>query len=660
MCGFVGFLGGCDAFNENASKSSLQAMSTAIYSRGPDDGGIWVDPINGLGLAHRRLSILDLSPSGHQPMVSVSGRYVLAFNGEIYNHLDLRLKLAKCGLLKGAANGWSGRSDTETLLAGFEVWGINETIKHSVGMFAMAIWDREGKLLTLTRDRMGEKPLYYGWQGAGKNRVFIFGSELKALKAHPVFHASIDRKSLAMLMRYSYIPAPHSIYEGIRKLEAGSLLSISLGTNSPEIASYWSVIAAAENGIENLFLGSPVEAADELEMLLKNSIRQQAIADVPVGAFLSGGVDSSTIAALMQANSSTPIRTFTVGFDQVGYNEAEYARSIAEYLGTNHTELYVTSKEAQGVISKIPEIYCEPFADSSQIPSFLISQLARKHVKVCLSGDGGDELFCGYNRYLATKNFSNILFRLPLGLRKRVAQFITLIPPDKIDILFNILQKFLHQKFRYSNLGDKFHKGAEVVAFSSLEDFYIKLVSHWQDPSSLVIGATESSSELSRLKLGFEGLDSVQKMMAMDMMSYLPDDILVKMDRATMAVSLEGRMPFLDHRVVDFSWRLPQSMKLRHGESKWILRQVLYRYVPKALIERPKMGFGVPIGLWLRGSLRDWAEELLTESRLKSEGFFEHEIVRKKWSEHLSGRRNWQFQLWNVLMFQAWLAENRA
>jgi asparagine synthase (glutamine-hydrolysing) len=653
MCGLTGYFGAETFFAVEDARSVLKRMADTIVSRGPDDFGCWHDDSAGVALAHRRLSILDLSPAGHQPMQSVCGRYILVFNGEIYNHQNLRAELEKSSLVSR----WRGHSDTETILAGFVAWGIQATVERCIGMFAFAIWDRENRTLTLGRDRLGEKPLYYGWQGSGGRSCFLFGSELKALKVHPSFSAEVDRSAMCLLMRHNYIPAPYSIYKDIYKLPPGSLLTVSLSQREPKISKYWSLSDAAVSGCRQEFSGSPEQAVDELEKLLKSAIAQQMVADVPLGAFLSGGIDSSTVVALMQTQSGRPVKTFTIGFNEEGYNEAVHAKAVARHLGTDHTELYVTHQQALDVIPRLPSLYCEPFSDSSQIPTFLVSQLARQHVTVSLSGDAGDELFCGYNRYLMANQLWKKLSRFPAGSRGLAAQGLTAFSPSSWNTLLAPFKGILPGSMRHANIGDKLHKGAAVLAVKSVDSLYLGLVSHWDDPSSLVIGGKEPPSLLTGNAPQLFGLDEIQRMMALDALTYLPDDILVKVDRAAMGVSLESRVPFLDHRVVEFAWSVPQSMKLRDGVGKWVLRQVLHRHVPKALIERPKMGFGVPIDAWLRGPLMDWAEALIDESRLRQEGFFNPGPIRQKWAEHLSGRRNWQYYLWDVLMFQAWLSE---
>lgn len=655
MCGLAGYLGVGDWSVSERASINLQRMADTIVTRGPDDAGVWLDRDSGVGLAHRRLSIVDLSSAGHQPMACHTGRFIIAFNGEIYNHLDLRRALEATG----SAPAWRGHSDTETLLAGFVVWGIRATVERCIGMFAFAFWDKQTRVLTLGRDRLGEKPLYYGWQGSGESACFLFASELKALKAHPAFSAEVDRDALCLLMRHNYIPTPYSIYRGISKLQPGTLLTVSLARRDPVIETYWSFTDVAVSGIRKPFAGSSEQAVDELEVLLKAAVRQQMVADVPLGAFLSGGIDSSTVVALMQAQSGLPVQTFTIGFNEEGYNEAVHAKAVARHLGTDHTELYVTPQQALDVIPKLPTLYCEPFADSSQIPTFLVSQLARRKVTVSLSGDAGDELFAGYNRYVLARSLWGRISSVPRGIRSIAAGGIRGLSSATWNKLLGPLQHLAPRSLRQANIGDKLHKGAGVLAADNIDDLYLGLVTHWQ-PEGLVIGGREPATYLHGNPLILEGLDVVQRMMALDAITYLPDDILVKVDRAAMGVSLEGRVPFLDHRVVEFAWRIPQSMKLRNGVGKWILREVLYRHVPKELIERPKMGFGVPIDVWLRGPLKDWAEALLDEGRLRREGFFNPGPIRTKWAEHLSGKRNWQYLLWDVLMFQAWLENQRS
>lgn len=647
MCGLVGFLTTGQCVRDENAPAILSRMANAIVHRGPDSAGYWHDGAHGIALGHRRLAIVDLSPAGAQPMQSNCGRYVMVFNGEIYNHTDLRQQL-------NFFAEWRGHSDTETLLAGFSTWGIRATLQRSIGMFAVAVWDKKERELILARDRLGEKPLYYGWQGHGDEACMLFGSDLAALKIHPTFHAAINRDALALYMRHNTIAAPHSIYKGIYKLPPGCILTVSHETREPKIESYWSLSQIAEEGVSTPFKGSDELALDELEGLLKNAVQQQMVADVPLGAFLSGGIDSSTVVALMQAQSKRPIKTFTIGFHEEAYNEAVHAKAVARHLGTEHTELYVSARQALDVIPQLPVLYSEPFADSSQIPTFLVSQLARQQVTVSLSGDAGDELFAGYNRYVLARKIWNRLDALPPTLRRWGAKSIQALSPTAWNSLVKPARPLLPKALRQANFGDKLHKSAALLDARNVDELYLGLITHWQ-PDGLVLGAVEPYTHLRGAALPLSGLDDIQRLMALDAVTYLPDDILVKVDRAAMGVSLETRVPFLDHRIVEFAWRLPQHMKLRNGVGKWALRQVLYRHVPRELIERPKMGFGVPIGAWLRGPLRGWAESLLDQSLLKQQGYFNPSPIRQKWAEHLSGARNWQNQLWDVLMFQAWL-----
>lgn len=649
MCGIAGMLG-LGALDARNMPSILKQMAGRIRSRGPDDQGIWLDVEAGIGIAHARLSILDLSSAGHQPMHSPSDRYVIAFNGEIYNHLELRAELEEEG--RGA---WRGHSDTETLLAGFDAWGIEETIVRTIGMFAFAVWDKLDHRLTLGRDRIGEKPLYYGWQG----NTFLFGSELKALKAHPALRAEIDRNSLALFMRHSYVPAPYSIYRDIGKLLPGSLLTVSRDIREARPRRYWDARRVVSAGLANPFTGTRGDAVNFLEGLLKDAVSRQMISDVPLGAFLSGGVDSSTVVALMQEQSSRPVRTFTIGFSEKDYNEAVYAKAIAQHLGTEHSELYVTPRDTLEIIPRLPEVYCEPFSDSSQIPTFLVSRFARQHVTVSLSGDAGDELFGGYNRYVLANRLWRYVYRLPSSMRAGVARMVTAVSPQRWNQLLGPLQSRLPVNLAQVNVGDKLHKAAGVLCAASPAELYRLLVSHWNAPSDLVTGAIEPPTVLTKRDLQPDADDFVHEMMALDLLTYLPDDILTKVDRAAMSVSLETRVPLLDHRLIEFAWQLPLRFKLHGGVGKWPLRQVLYRYVPRRLIERPKMGFGVPIASWLRGPLREWTENLLEESRLHQEGYLNPAPIRRMWTEHLSGTRNWQYHLWDVLMFQAWLENAR-
>ena len=648
MCGVNGFF---NAHTNISAHTVIAQMNTSIHHRGPDAAEVWSDENIGLVLGHLRLAIQDLSPAGAQPMLSACGRYVLAFNGEIYNHLQLRKQLIN----EGHLSAWRGHSDTETMLACFVAWGIEKTLQAMVGMFAIVLWDRKQKILTLAKDRMGEKPLYWGWQG----QSLYFGSELKGLKSHPAFKTDINRDAITLLLRHNCIPAPYSIYQGIEKLRPGHWLQLPLADiEKAKIArpqAYWRFNDIVEEGLAYPFTGSPEQAVDALESALMQSIGGQMQSDVPLGAFLSGGIDSSTVVALMQAQSSRPVKTFTIGFDNAGYNEATHAKAVANHIGTEHTELYIRPKDALSVIPNLSSIYCEPFSDSSQIPTFLVSQLARQHVTVALSGDGGDELFGGYNRYLMAQQVWSKIRKLPRPVRKLAASSLITLSPKNWDVLFNILSSVMPESLHLRTPGDKAHKLAGVLNIDSEQDFYQRLTTHWQHPTQLVIGSQEPATLISDSNC-WPKTDSFQHaMMAMDAQTYMTDDVLVKVDRAAMANSLETRVPMLDHRIAKLAWRMPLDYKIRNGEGKWLLKQVLFRHVPRELIERPKMGFGIPLHNWLRGSLRDWAEPLLDENTLQQQGYFNPAPIRKMWKEHLTGAHNHQNQLWDVLMFQAWL-----
>ena len=648
MCGIAGFLTLEEPDNPFAIATR---MADAIVHRGPDSTGVWGDKAAGVMLAHRRLAILDLTQAGAQPMMSACGRYVIVFNGEVYNFESLRIELKKAG----AAPHWRGRSDTEVIVAAIATWGLEAALKQFVGMFAFALWDRENRTLSLARDRLGEKPLYYGWSG----KSFLFGSELKALRVHPSCVSEINRDAITLLLRHNTIPAPHSIYRGIHKLPPGTFVNLTeqdaATRKQPSPVMYWSARSVAESRQRDQFQDSDAQAETELERLLSEAVGGQMVSDVPLGAFLSGGIDSSTVVALMQTQSSPRVRTFTIGFDEAGYNEAEHARAVARHLGTDHTELYVTPRDAMDVIPNLAAIYDEPFADPSQIPTVLVSRLARQHVTVCLSGDGGDELFGGYNRHYWVHNLWGKFGWMPRPLKAALVGALTTLPPTAWNAVFKQLGRLVPARLRYATMGDKLHKAAEILDQRSPDDIYQGLVSHWNNPARLVPGSREPATLFTDPSHRPDLPDFEHHMMYMDQTTYLPDDILTKLDRAAMAVSLETRVPFLDHRIVEFAWSLPLAMKIRHGQGKWLLRQVLYRHVPKELIDRPKMGFGIPIDHWLRGSLKPWAAALIEPGRLAREGFFDPAPIQRKWDEHQAGRRNWSYHLWSVLMFQAWL-----
>ena len=625
-------------------------MALAIRYRGPDDAGAWVDAEAGIALGHRRLSIIDLSPAGHQPMLSSCGRFVLAFNGEIYNHLVLRSELEKSGV----SPVWRGHSDTETLLAGFAAWGVEATLQRSVGMFSIALWDKVEGCLTLARDRFGEKPLYYGWVSSAFGQAFLFGSELKALHAYPGFDNPISRGALALFMRHCTVPAPYSIYEDVFKLQPGVILNLrkkDFAGRSPSLEPYWQLTDAVHKGQSDLILDEK-EAITNLEGVLRQAVAEQVVADVPLGAFLSGGVDSSTIVALIQTQSQRPVETFTVGFDDAGFDESHHALAVARHIGTNHHEIRLTSDDARLVIPLLPQLYDEPFADSSQIPTYLICQTARQNVTVAISGDGGDELFGGYNRYFWAERIWKRLAWMPSTLRMVLGNGIQVLPIEQWDAL----GRKLKGADAVERLGDKAYKLAyRMKTVKSLDDLYRSLVTEWPKEIDLVKGASHLSTLLDESNLVKGISESEHRMMLWDTLTYLPDDILTKVDRAAMGVSLETRVPFLDHRVVELAWRLPLSMKIRAGQGKWALRQLLYKYVPRELIERPKAGFAIPVGKWLRGPLREWAEALLDERRLEQEGYLNPLPIRLAWQQHLSGKFDWTTRLWTVLMFQAWL-----
>jgi len=647
MCGIAGLIDTSHRKKAIELESVVMRMADTMSHRGPDDKGAWTDEKAGLALGHRRLSIIDLSREGHQPMASHCGRYVIVFNGEIYNFKELRKDL------QASARKFRGHSDTEVMLEAISRFGVDGALRKFNGMFAFAVWDRQMRLLSLARDRMGEKPLYYGWSGD----TFLFASELKAMRAYPGFANEIDRDAVALYMRYNCIPAPFSIYKNIYKLPPASIMKIEASSSRPreaDISCYWSLREAIEAGKKEQFKGSRREASECLENLLCDAIKLRMESDVPLGVFLSGGVDSSLVTALMQKQSAQKVKTFTIGFNEPGYNEAHHAKLVAHHLGTEHMEFYVTPAETMASIPRLADIYDEPFSDSSQIPTFLVSELTRKKVTVSLSGDGGDEVFAGYNRYFWVKDIWKKIGWINRDSRNALAGMLIAMSPEKWENIFHNLGNVLPKKARQRTPGDKIHKLADILSAAGPYDMYAGLVSHWPDTDVLVPGSKEPLTVITDGNARMGGSDLTEEMMYKDAMTYLPDDILVKVDRASMASSLESRAPFLDHRVVEFAWSLPLAMKVKGREGKRLARELLYKYVPRKLVERPKMGFALPIDGWLRGPLRPWAEELLDESKIHREGFLNYLPIKKKWEEHVSGRRNWQYLLWDVLMFQSW------
>jgi len=675
MCGIVGIW---SSNTGEATELRIRNMADSLTYRGPDDTGVWVDAQGGIALGHRRLSIVDLSAAGHQPMHSNSGRYVIVLNGEIYNHLALRQELAVVDGF-GDQLTWRGHSDTETLLAAFEAWGLEGTLNKTIGMFALALWDKKARMLHLARDRFGEKPLYYGWVGNGAREVFVFASELKAFRIYPDFSNPVSREALALYMRFTYVPAPYSIFQNCFKLEPGCLLSISgdlpIPPNHPlrplavyggfTLTRWWSLGDVVVKGSKNQIIDE-AEALQLLELRLKDAVRLQSLADVPLGAFLSGGIDSSTIVALMQQQSMRPVKTFTVGFEEASFDESSYARAVALQLGTDHSELFVTAAQAQAVIPKLPTIYDEPFADASQIPTYLVCKMARQQVTVALSGDAGDELFGGYQHYMRGARIWANMSWLPYRSRKMLGKIVGAVPVSAWDGISVMINTVLPSQRALVRFGNKVHWVAERLrGDSNVGGLHKSIVSKWKNPTFVVKGASGSMIEPPSLldnQFPLSGLEQSElEMMYRDSITYLADDILCKVDRAAMATSLETRIPFLDHRVVELAWQLPLNMKIRGVDGKWALRQVLYKSVQKELIDRPKAGFSIPVGEWLRGPLRDWAEELLNLRRLQTEGYFYPEPIRNKWAEHLSGLHDHSDTLWTVLMFQAWLEnENEA
>lgn len=646
MCGLAGILDTKRALPHDELESTARRMADTLRHRGPDDDGIWIDAEEGLALGHRRLSIIDLSVEGRQPMVSAEGRYVAVYNGEVYNHPLLRDQL------DGLGHRFRSHSDTEILLAAVRQWGVEGAVERFVGMFALAIWDRESRSLSLVRDRLGIKPLYYGWV-EGR---FLFASELRAFRACRGFPAEIDREALTLYFRLGYVPSPYSIYRGIRKLKPGTILRVAArapGEDSDPIP-YWSAQQVAEDGCR-AEVDAPEEAVvDELEAHLRRAVSQRLISDVPLGAFLSGGIDSSTVVALMQATSDRPVRTFTIGFSDRRYDESGKAGEVAAVLGTDHTELTLTAQDARDVIPLLPSIYDEPFADSSQIPTFLISRLARESVTVALSGDGGDEVFGGYNRHVRGASLWNRTARAPRWGRRLAARTLAAVSPRGWDTILDRTPALATQDSR-----GKIMKLTRLLEAESPEELYAELTSLWRRPSDAVVDGKEPPVAALEEGRRADLPDLARWMMCLDAQTYLPDDILTKVDRASMAVGLEVRVPFLDHRLFEYAWRIPIGLKIRGGRGKLVLRRVLERYVPPRIFEKPKMGFGIPLGDWLRGDLRGWAEDLLTEKRIAADGFLHPAPIRRAWEEHLRGTRDRQHELWVALMFNAWLQEQR-
>lgn len=643
MCGIAGLwqAGASPCLAEVAGR-----MAEQLAHRGPDDAGVWRDDAAGLALSHRRLSIIDLSPAGYQPMISPCERYALVFNGEIYNHQELRAKLDR----EGGAFEWRGHSDTETLLAALRFWGVDAALGQLNGMFAFALWDRKEQSLFLVRDRMGEKPLYYG----SNNGAFLFASELKAFSAYPQWRADIDPQAVGLYLRHRCIPAPWSIYRGIYKVPPAHYVVIrEQGRNFDGPHCYWNL---REAPVEDNAFADDRTLIDELDRLLRDSVRQRMIADVPLGAFLSGGVDSSTIVALMQAQSTERVRTFSIGFREDRFDEARHARAIADHLGTEHAECYVEAQDALDLIPDLPRIWDEPFSDPAQVPTYIVSRLAREHVKVSLTGDGGDEMFLGYAHHHMALQFHRLSRHLPYPARLLAGALLGRLPIGGI----NRLGRRLRGSLRHEARGDRLHKLADMLRGRDGREFYERIITLWGWPDAIGVNVElERGRPHSRHAARLTDQELARVMTLIELGSQLPNQYLVKTDRASMANGLEVRVPLIDHRIAEFSARLPLRSKYRSGQGKWLLRQVLHRYVPRSLVDRPKQGFILPIEHWLRGPLRDWAESLLDERRLDDEGFFNPRLIRDIWDSHLCGHSRQQQYLWTILMFQAWLESTR-
>ncbi len=645
MCGIVGVV----SKERIRLEPLVREMAGCLQHRGPDSDGVWTDRQQGVALGHRRLSIIDPSPSGRQPMCSSCGRYVIVYNGEIYNHHEIRESLEATQDVQ-----WRGHSDTEVLLESVRRWGVHETLDRAAGMFVFGIWDQKDQTLYLGRDRMGQKPLYFGWVG----NSFVFASELKALCRHPEWEGKIDEGALCQYFHYSYVPGPRSIYQGIRKVKPGTFVTLDATTDTTDQRTYWDLTDKVERARKDPFSGTPEEAVDQLEERLREVVGEQMVSDVPLGAFLSGGIDSTTIVALMQEASSRRVQTFTVGFHDETYNESDHARAVAHHLGTNHTELTAGSQDAVDLVSRLPQVYDEPFADASQIPTLLIAQLTSEHVTVSLSGDGGDEAFGGYNRYRWGRRIWEQISSMSGRVRSVAGKTLSAMSPQPLGQLYQWLSPFMPKSMRQKRPGGKISKVSKAMEAESLETFYDSLLSHSSTSLKPLLKRERGRSE-ERWIFRKQG-DVAEQMMLWDMQSYLPDGILVKVDRATMAASLESRAPYLDRRILEFALSLPVELKIRHGKGKWILRQVLHRHVPKHLMDRPKQGFTPPIGDWLRGPLRDWGESLLSRRRLEQHGFLRHKPIQRYWKEHINGNADYENVLWRVLMFQAWYQEQKA